>query len=59
MAVDSPPGIIKESQLNKSFSFYRDFDQNSEELSANEQEFLEEIFDQIIIDIFNSSVANW
>ena len=44
---------------NKSFSFYKDFDQNSEELSANEQEFLEEIFDQIIIDIFNSSVANW
>tara|TARA_B100001245_G_C22649568_1_gene319001 strand:+ start:91 stop:612 length:522 start_codon:yes stop_codon:yes gene_type:complete len=44
---------------NKSFSFYKDFDQNTEELSSNEQEFLEEIFDQIIIDIFNSSVANW
>ena len=44
---------------NKSFSFYKDFDQNSQELSANEQEFLEEIFDQIILDIFNSSVANW
>ena len=29
---------------NKSFSFYKDFDQNTEELSANEQEFLEEIF---------------
>ena len=44
---------------NKSFSFYRDFNQDSEELSSNEQEFLEEIFDQIILDIFNASVANW
>ena len=44
---------------NKSFSFYKDFNQNTEELSSNEQEFLEEIFDQIILDIFNSSVANW
>ena len=26
--------------------------QNTEELSSNEQEFLEEIFDQIILDIF-------
>ena len=44
---------------NKSFSFYRDFNQDTEELSTNEQEFLEEIFDQIILDIFNASVANW
>ncbi len=44
---------------NKSFSFYRDFDQNNEDLSSNEQDFLEEIFDQIILDIFNASVANW
>jgi hypothetical protein len=45
--------------FNKSFSFYVDFDQNTTDLAANEQEFLEEIFDQIILDIFNSSVANW
>ena len=44
---------------NKSFSFYKDFNQDTEELSSNEQEFLEEIFDQIILDIFNASVANW
>ena len=44
---------------NKTFSFYKDFNQNTEELSSNEQEFVEEIFDQIILDIFNSSVANW
>tara|TARA_A100001037_G_scaffold78890_1_gene70821 strand:- start:1848 stop:2369 length:522 start_codon:yes stop_codon:yes gene_type:complete len=44
---------------NKSFSFFKDFNQNTEELSSNEQEFLDEIFDQIILDIFNESVANW
>ena len=44
---------------NKSFSFYKDFNQNTEELSSNEQEFLEEIFDQTILDIFNASVAKW
>ncbi len=44
---------------NKNFSFFRDFDQNSEDLESNEQEFLNEIFDQIILDIFNNSVANW
>ena len=32
---------------NKSFSFYKDFDQNTEDLSSNEQEFVEEIFDQM------------
>ena len=43
----------------RSFSFFKDFNQNTEELSSNEQEFLDEIFDQIILDIFNASVANW
>lgn len=45
--------------FDKTFSFYKDFDQNREDLSANEEEFVNEIFDQIILDIFNSSVANW
>lgn len=43
---------------NRSFSFYDDFpsDQN---LTAIETQLLEKIFDQIILDIFNASVANW
>lgn len=45
--------------FNQTFSFFKDFDQNREDLSANEEEFVNEIFDQIILDIFNSSVANW
>lgn len=45
--------------FDKRFSFFKDFDQNTEDINANEQEFLEEIFEQIILDIFTSSVANW
>ncbi len=44
---------------NKSFSFFKDFDQTTDDLAANEEDFVNEIFDQIILDIFNSSVANW
>ncbi|UXP31802.1 LPS assembly lipoprotein LptE [Reichenbachiella agarivorans] len=45
--------------FDKTFSFFIDFDQDRENLSSNEEQFVEEIFDQIILDIFNSSVANW
>ncbi|PIB35562.1 hypothetical protein BFP72_09240 [Reichenbachiella sp. 5M10] len=45
--------------FDKTFSFFIDFDQDSQDLSSNEDQFVEEIFDQIILDIFNSSVANW
>ena len=44
--------------FDKSFSFFKDYD-NEIDLSANEESFVEEIFDQIILDIFNASVANW
>jgi hypothetical protein len=44
--------------FEKRFSFFTDFDQNTD-ITSNEQEFVEDIFDQIIIDIFNASVANW
>lgn len=44
--------------FEKRFSFFKDYDQNTD-LTSAEQEFVEEIFDQIIIDIFNASVANW
>jgi hypothetical protein len=43
----------------KRFSFFKDFDQEEVDLSSVEEEFVEEIFDQIIIDMFNESVANW
>jgi hypothetical protein len=43
---------------DKSFSFYRDFS-NELNVSDVEEAFLREIFDRIINDMFNASVANW
>lgn len=45
--------------FEKRFSFFKDFNQDDGDLSSNEQQYSEEIFDQIILDIFNASVANW
>lgn len=45
--------------FDRNFSFFVDFDQNTTDLSSNEDGFVDEIFDQIVVDIFNSSVANW
>ncbi|MFY0652622.1 MAG: LptE family protein [Cyclobacteriaceae bacterium] len=45
--------------FDRSFSFFVDFDQTTTDLASNEDIFVDEIFDQIVLDIFNSSVANW
>ncbi|GAB4232519.1 MAG: LptE family protein [Ekhidna sp.] len=44
--------------FDQNFSFFKDFE-NETDLASNEEQFVEEIFDQIILDIFNASVANW
>lgn len=48
----------KMSFKDKTFSFYKDFpsDQNFADV---EEQYSKEIFDRIINDIFNASVANW
>jgi hypothetical protein len=43
---------------DKTFSFYKDFD-NELNVSDVEDAFIKEIFQRIINDIFNASVANW
>ena len=48
-----------EFDFDRKFSFFVDYDQNNTDLASEEQAFVEEIFDQIILDIFNDSVANW
>ena len=45
--------------FDQTFSFFRDFDNNQTNLASDEEGFVEEIFDQIVLDIFNASVANW
>lgn len=43
---------------DRNFSFYRDFD-NSLNFTAVQEDLEKKIFDQILIDIFNATVANW
>ena len=48
----------EEEDFDRQFSFFADFD-NTETLNSVEDALIEEIFDQIILDIFNATVANW
>lgn len=52
---------VKNDQFDfdRSFRFFQDFDSESNDLQSVEDQLVEEIFDQIILDIFNASVANW
>ena len=43
---------------DKTFSFYKDFP-NDQNLADVEEAYIKEIFQRIINDIFNASVANW
>ncbi|MFN3840842.1 MAG: LptE family protein [Cyclobacteriaceae bacterium] len=43
---------------DKSFSFYRDFP-NDLNFTDIEENLTRQIFDQLVLDIFNASVANW
>jgi hypothetical protein len=43
---------------DKTFSFYKDFP-NEQNLADVEEAYIKEIFERIINDIFNASVANW
>jgi hypothetical protein len=43
---------------DKSFSFFKDFS-NDQTLADIEEQLIRQIFDQISLDIFNASVANW
>lgn len=45
--------------FQRSFSFYRDYDPEREPVMSNEQAFVDEITEQIVIDIFNATVADW
>jgi hypothetical protein len=43
---------------DRSFSFFKDFS-NEQNLADIEESLIKQIFDQISLDIFNASVANW
>jgi hypothetical protein len=48
----------KNNFKDRSFSFYKDFD-NSLNFATIQEDLEKQIFDQILIDIFNATVANW
>jgi hypothetical protein len=49
----------KNSFKDKTFSFYSDFDNALVFSTSLQEELQKKIFDQILIDIFNGTVANW
>ncbi|WP_245970357.1 LPS assembly lipoprotein LptE [Pseudochryseolinea flava] len=44
---------------DKSFSFYQDFDNEAGNLADLEEGLTRKIFDQLEMDIYNASIANW
>ena len=49
----------KNSFKDKTFSFYQDFDSTTPDFSAIQSDLETKIFNQVLIDIFNATVANW
>ena len=43
---------------DKSFSFYKDFP-NEQNFTDVEEQYTRQIFERIVNDIFNASIANW
>jgi Zn-dependent M16 (insulinase) family peptidase len=51
--------VNEEENLKRSFSFFRDYDPRTTSLLQVESVLIEEIFENIIQDIFTATVANW
>lgn len=43
----------------QNFSFYQDYDPEKEDFNSIEATLIDEIYDAIVLDIFNATVANW
>ena len=57
--VDFTNTLNQEEDFGRSFSFYDDFNAQTSTLTVAEDQLIDTIFDQIISDIFNATVANW
>jgi hypothetical protein len=57
--VDYTNQANEEENLKQTFSFYQDYDPRVTSLLQVETELIEVIFDNIIQDIFSTTVANW
>jgi hypothetical protein len=50
--------VVEKKDFKQAFSFYADFPQN-QTLTQVEAQLIENIFDQLVLDIFNKTVADW
>ncbi|WP_041779735.1 LptE family protein [Belliella baltica] len=50
---------VEEENLKRSFSFFRDYDPRTTSVLQVESVLIEEIFENIIQDVFTATVANW
>ena len=50
---------VEEENLKRSFSFFRDYDPRTTSVLQIESVLIEEIFENIIQDVFTATVANW
>ena len=57
--VDYTKTLNEEEDVSRAFSFYDDFDSQTSNLTAEEDQLIDTIFEQVIFDIFNATVANW
>jgi len=57
--VDYENTVEEEYSLKRSFSFFKDYDPRTTSILQVESTLIEEIFDQILQDIFTATVANW
>ena len=44
---------------NKKFTFFKDIDQEAIDIVSQEEQILADVMEQIILDIFMASLANW
>lgn len=58
ISVEFKNAADEEEDWKKSFSWYRDFT-NDQDLTSSQDEFIEEIFDQLTEDVFNQAFTNW
>ena len=49
----------EEQSFERNFSFYADYNPQQTDFAAEEQRLIDTIFETIIFDIFNNTVANW
>lgn len=51
--------VDETKNFDQNFSFYADYDPQATDFNSVEAQLVDEIFEQIILDIFNATIADW